>query len=225
MRAKTLSSSSFANLLFSVSQESFSRIQDLGRKSFLSKTPKFRLPFSPKILLALLGVIVFIAVVALFRVNQSTSATVSSEKPVAPLAKETQVVNRIFNFPIKDNNGKEVSKIKYEILSINLQDEILVKGQRARSVQGRTFLIINIKISNSFTQGIQINSRDYVRLIINGNKGELIAADIHNDPVEVQAISTKTTRIGFPINETDTNLDIQVGEINGKKEIVKVNFE
>lgn len=225
MRAKTLSSANFSNLLFSISQNSFSKVQDFGRKSFLSKAPKFKLPFSPKILLAVLGVIVFISVVVLFRGNQNTIANqTGSEKPVAPVAKATQQINKVFNFPLRDEKGKDVSKIKYEILSASLQDEILVKGSRARAVQGRTFFILNIKITNSFTQGVQINSRDYVRLIIDGNKKELIAADIHNDPVEIQAISTKQTRIGFPIDEVYKDLELQIGEINGNKETIKLTF-
>lgn len=176
-------------------------------------------------MLAILGVIVFIAVVILSRSNQNTIANqASNEKPVAPVAKATQEINKVFNFPIRNSDGKIVKTLKFEILSANLQDEILVKGQRARAVKGRTFIILNLKITNSFEQGIQISSRDYVRLIVNNNKKELVAADIHNDPVEVQAISTKTTRLGFPINETDKNLEIQVGEINGKKETIKLTF-
>jgi hypothetical protein len=226
MRAKTLPSANFVNFLFSISQDSFSRVQDYGRKSFLSRTPKVKLPFSPKILLAFIGVIVFIAVVVLFRGNQNSSATQSSsEKPAAPIIKAEQTLNKTYNFPIRDDSGKELNKLKFEILSASLQDEILVKGQRATAVQGRTFLILDLKIVNSYDKGVQINTRDYLRLIVNGNKNEPIAADIHNDPVEVQAISAKQTRIGFPINESYKNLELQVGEINGKKETIKLNLK
>lgn len=226
MRAKTVSSPSFVDLLFSIPQDTFTRAQDFGRKSFFARSPKLKLPLSPKVLLVVLGIIVFAGVVLLFKSNSNSSAVSSnSSKPAAPVAKQTQEINKEYSFPIKDDSGKELSRIKYVVQTAELQDEILVKGQRAQAVQGRTFLIIDLKISNSFDKGIQINSRDYIRLIINGNKNELIAADIHNDPVEVQAISTKLTRIGFPINDTDKNLELQVGEINGKKESIKLTFK
>lgn len=139
-------------------------------------------------------------------------------------AKATQALNKEFSFPLKDQEGKEVSKLKFTILNAELKDEIIVKGERGTAVRGRTFLILNLKIENSFNQALQINARDYMRLSVNNSK-EKIAPEIHNDPVEVQAISTKYTRVGFPINDTDENLTIQVGEINGKKETIKLNFE
>lgn len=142
---------------------------------------------------------------------------VSIKKP-----KAIQVINKQFLFPLKDETGKEVSKIKYFIQDTQLQDEIVVKGQRATAVKGRTFLIIYLKITNDYTQDISLKSRDYVRLMLN-NSSEKLAPDIHNDPVDIQAISTKYTRLGFPINDTDQNLILQIGEINGNKQNIKLD--
>lgn len=140
-------------------------------------------------------------------------------------AKEHADINREFEFPLKDSEGNEVSKLKYMIESADLHDEIVVKGQKATAVKGRTFLILGLKITNEFDQPIEINTRDYARLIRNDNEEEKLAPDIHNDPVQVQAISTKLTRIGFPINDTDTNLMLLVGEITGDKETIEINFD
>lgn len=213
----------FPTLLSSLSETKFPQARSF--KSAFSKKPNFKIPFSPKYFLPVLGLIIIGGIVLFVKNTQTTTATTTnSEKPAAPVVKDKQTLNKEFSFPIKDANNKELSKIKYLIQSASLQDEILVKGQRARAIQGRTFLILDLKITNTYNQGIQINSRDYVRLSVNGNSEELVAADIHNDPVEVQAISTKQTRIGFPINETDKNLELKVGEIKGKKESVKISF-
>lgn len=173
-----------------------------------------------------IALVICSGIALLVKNSQGTSAiaTTSQDKPAAPTAKAFLNISKEFSFPIKDANGKVLSQIKYGVQSAALQDEILVKGERARAVEGRTFLILNLKITNTYKQGIQINSKDYVRLIVDGKKTELIAADIHNDPVEVQAISTKITRLGFPINENYKSLELQVGEISGAKSPIKLDF-
>ena len=130
----------------------------------------------------------------------------------------------MFAFPLKDNKVEKVAEVKYMIEKAELRDEIIVQGKRATAVKGRTFLIFNLKVSNEFTQSIEINTKDYVRLSVNGNEEEWLAPDIHNDPVTVQAISTKYTRVGFPINDSDTNLIIRIGEIEGEKEKIPLEF-
>lgn len=151
-----------------------------------------------------------------------TNASTSQVAIAKPLAQET--LNREFQFPIKDTTGKEVSQIKYEVQNVEQRNQIIIQGQTATAVAGRTFLILNLKITNTYDKSIQINARDYVRLSVNGSD-EKLAPDIHNDPVDVQAISTKYTRLGFPINTTDKNLILQVGEISGKKESINLNLK
>ena len=154
----------------------------------------------------------------------NTTSSFADSRPNGPSIQAQQVLNKDFSFPLLDAKGVKVSTIKYKITTIDQESSIIVNGQRATAVKGRTFLVINLEITNNHTQGIQINSKDYVRLQVNG-RGDWIAADIHNDPVTVQAISTKITRLGFPINDTDKNLTLQIGEITGEKQFVKLNLE
>lgn len=148
----------------------------------------------------------------------NTAGKVSIEK-----AKKTQELNRTFAFSLRDQSGKEVSKVKYLLRSAEIRDEILVKGQKAYAVEGRVFLILNLKITNSYEKPVQINARDYIRMTIN-NGSEKVAPEIHSDPVEVQAISTKETRLGFAINKTDKNLVLQIGEVKGEKQTIKLDL-
>ena len=140
-------------------------------------------------------------------------------------ARSTQTLEKEFNIPLRDNAGEEIANLNYTIDNAEIRDEIIVKGKQAKSVKGRTFLILNIKVKNEFTQSIKISTKDYVRLSVNGNEQEWFAPDIHNDPVEVQAISTEPTRLGFAINETDSNMVIAVGEINGEKERIELDIK
>jgi hypothetical protein len=133
-------------------------------------------------------------------------------------------VNREFTFPLIDGSGEEVSEFKYLIENAEIRDEIIIKGQKATAVKGRTFLIITLKLKNEYNQPANINSKNYVRLSVNGNKEEWLAPNIHNDPVEVQAISTMYTRLGFSIGEEDKDLILRAGEIDGEKEEINLNL-
>jgi hypothetical protein len=179
----------------------------------------------------LIGLLVVLALIffAVKTVGKSTFTTATSdttdtnqvalEKPVA-----TQSINKTYSFSLRDDKGKEVSKIKYTIQNAELRNDIVVKGQRATAVAGRTFLILNLKIRNDYDKRIQINSRDYVRLSVN-NSDDRLAADIHNDPVDVEPASTKITRLGFPINTSDKNLTLYVGELDGKKDTIHLTLQ
>ena len=140
-------------------------------------------------------------------------------------AKAVEDISREFAFPLRNGNGEEVSKIKFTIEKAELRDEIVIQGQRATAIKGRIFLILTLKVKNEHNQAIEIDTRDYIRLSVNGNGEEWLAPDIHNDPVEVQAISTKFTRVGFPINDSDRALVLRVGEIGGEKEMIALNLE
>ena len=145
-------------------------------------------------------------------------ATNSGDRLGISDAKASMDINREFSFPLKNSKGEEISKIKYFIEKAEIRDQIIVKGKRVSAVKGRTFLVLNLKITNEYNQAIEITTRDYVRLSINENESEWLAPEVHNDPVSVQPISTKLTRVAFPVNETDSKFVLQVGEVEGTKE-------
>lgn len=185
--------------------------------------PRSRSEVKKLIPLALLG---FVVLAVLIRAAMTIRSSMQPQDTRVSLkaARASIVLNKAFSFPLKDANGKEITKIAYVVESADLRDELIVKGQRAIAVKGRTFLVLTIKIANDYNKGLEMNVRDYIRLTTNNNEQERLAADIHNDPVTVQPISTKYTRIGFPINDTDTNLVLYVGELNGNKESITLSF-
>lgn len=185
----------------------------------------YNFEFSNIVLWAFLAVLV----VAAFAVGSALSSRNVSkgsraQKESVPQAKARQNLNREFSFAIKDDKDKEIGKIKYIVQSAELADEIIVKGEKARAVVGKTFLILSIKIVNDLKQGVSINTRDFIRLSVNGGR-ELLAPNIHNDPVAAQAISTTYTRLGFTINESDKNLELHIGEIAGPKQTIQLNLK
>ncbi|MCX8008632.1 MAG: hypothetical protein N3A54_02915, partial [Patescibacteria group bacterium] len=102
---------------------------------------------------------------------QDTRATIKGPKASVTLNKE-------FLFTLKDNKGKDLTRIKYVIETVELRDEIIVKGSKATAISGRTFLVITIKLTNNYDKAIDLKARDYLRVTVNGNEQELLAADI-----------------------------------------------
>lgn len=203
---------------FQGSGAQFKKIQRYFKKS----------PFIPVIIIAV--VIIIIIVVS---ISNSHTSSANTQQPAAASAQQatvakpvaTETLNKTFQFPLKDATGKTVSNINYEIQSAEFDNQIIIKGQMATAVAGKTFLVLNLKINNTYDKAVQLNTRDYVRLIVNGNKNEKLAADIHNDPVDVEAISTKFTRLGFPVSSNAKTLTLEVGQIDGSKQTVKLDLK
>lgn len=181
----------------------------------------------PALVLCGVAVLIVAAVYAKSHIKKvsgnSSGSTLGDQVEINAPVKSVDI-NKEFSFPLTDSKGKVLSSIKYVIQKADLQNEIIVQGQKATSVKGRLFLIIYLKITNEYNQKVQMNTRDYVRLSVNGNEDEWLAPDIHNDPVEIQAQSTKITRLGFPVNESDKDLVLRVGQISGDKQKIDLNF-
>lgn len=184
---------------------------------------KLQFPSTRRNFKRLIALVIIVAVIFGVKKIADNRSTPVNDLTISE-AKASQLVGRELAFPLLDEKGNEVSKVRYIIENVEKRDEIVVKGQKARSVKGRTFLIFNLKIVNDFNQVIEIQTRDYVRLSVNGDKNQWLAPDIHNDPVEIQAISTKLTRIGFAINDSDKDLILRVGEIGGEKQEIEIKI-
>ncbi len=189
----------------------------------ISKKLLFVLGFSAILLLAILSYILF------YLPKSSPQKAAAVPPPVDNRAqvqgvKSQQSINREFAFPLRDDKGKEVAKIKYVVENAELRDEILVKGQKATAIKGKTFLIINLRVTNEYTKPVEINTRDYIRFVVGENTDQQ-AADIHNDPVVAQADATKLTRIGLTIDDKDLKrIKLLVGEIKSEKQSVDLQF-
>jgi hypothetical protein len=177
-------------------------------------------------------VIVFIGVLLAFRAllqnRESNSTNVAgvntSTKVELKAARAHQDLNKDINIEISGIE-EEDGKVTMQVENAELRDEIVVQGQKASSVSGRTFLVLNLKLTNGLKQAVEINTRDYLRLAMGEQKDEWLAPDIHNDPVAVQAISTKPTRVAFPIDDNIRHFVLAVGAISGDKENIELNLQ
>lgn len=175
-----------------------------------------------------IGVLVIIGIVSLVSglPNAKSSPQVAGENITVPNALSTVDLNKNFAFPLRDEDAKEVGRFNFIIENAELKKQIIVQGKRATAVNGRVFLVFNLKIENDLKYPMGLPTRNYIRVIVNNNN-ELLAPDIHNDPVEVQPFSTKYTRLALAIDEKDAEktVKVQVGEIEGSKQTIDLNFK
>ena len=176
--------------------------------------------------LIIIGLLV-VSVLVLFRFSGKSGSDNSSNSADKMSVKEVisaQDLNQEFSFPLRGDEGKELSKVVISVDRAEIRDEIIVQGKKVASTKGRTFLVLNLRVKNDYNQSISVNTRDYFRLAVGGNEEDWLAPDIHNDPVEVQAISTKPTRVAFPVDEGVKSFKLTVGEIEGEKQTVEFKF-
>lgn len=175
-----------------------------------------------------LGTILFFVIVAialLVGLKQVFSVAASGKNGLTAVGNDvkTTSINQDFNFQAYDKNKDLKGNLKYTVADVQLTNQIIIKGQKATAASGRTFLIFNLKLTNDSDESLYINSRNYVRVQPKGSTDKM-APEIHNDTVEVQPLSTKLTRIGMPVNATDEEFTLFVGEINGEKTEIPVRF-
>lgn len=174
----------------------------------------------------ILSIVVLILIgISLVGIRSQQSNTSRQSQVMVKDANAQVSINKTLSIPVVDNKGKEVTKILFEVENAELRDEIIFKGKRNRAVKGRQFLVINLRIENSYNRVIELQTKNFLRLSVNGNEKELFASDVNNDPVEVQAISTKHTRLIFPINDSDKNLVLYLGDVKTKKEKIPLKLQ
>lgn len=175
-----------------------------------------------------IGLIIALVFVALGVIGGQYMISKPPVKGVNTIAQQTQKqetpINRSFEFAAYDKNKKlSTKKVIYTLITAEKTNEIIIKGKRATAVNGRAFLIVNLKISNSEDDSRFMNTRNYIRIQPKGSEDKL-APDIHNDTVEIQPLSTKITRVGVPINQSDTEFTLYVGEVEGAKEEITISL-
>lgn len=147
--------------------------------------------------------------------NNSAANIAAQAKPLM----ETKI-EKSFDFPIK-KGGKD--KFTINVLRTTLVKMVSTKGKPVYPKQGESFLLFFLQIENNLTTGLTINSQNYFRLIDANEKR--FAPDFYNTAVQVPAISNKADQIGFVVKEGQKDFKLQVGEIDGSKQVFDVNFK
>lgn len=148
--------------------------------------------------------------------KSTNKTTVDLSSKAKPLGETT--VEKGFDFPIS-KTGTDKFRIKIE--KATLVKMVTNKSKPVLSKTGESFLLVYLEIENNLKTSLNVGSSNYFRLIDNNRK---FAPDFYNTSVSVPAISTKKDQIGFVVKEDQKTFSLQVGEIEGKKEIIEIKF-
>ncbi len=146
--------------------------------------------------------------------------------PSIPKPKVVAVsVDKGYDFPALNNQGKPTgSKIKLKIAQVEKTNQVIVKDQTFTAKNNKLFLIVNLELKNDATTPLNLLPGDLIRLTYNNDDNNKYAPDLHNNLVLISAISTKLDRVGFVIPDNARNFKLLIGELEGKKESVAVEF-
>lgn len=175
-----------------------------------------------KKLFILIGIPVIAFIAVLLVRQQIISKQANKVNAQAPTA--TYTINKSYTFTGVDNAGREKGKISLAMTTAEKVTEVVVRDQTFRARNNKVFLLVNLELTNSSSTPLNIFPGDLMRLTYNGVEEKKYSPDLHNNLVLVSPISTKPDRVGFVIPNDAKNLKLQVGELDGKKEIIGLKF-
>ncbi len=123
---------------------------------------------------------------------------------------------------VKDGRPTD-GTLPIKITSAEITDSVLVKGQRAYTRNNKLFLVVYLEIENKYPVTLYSKPVDLLRLV--RADGKRAAPSVSQGDVEIRAISVKRTNVAFVIDRGEKNFTIEVGEVDGEKQAIQVNFK
>jgi hypothetical protein len=167
------------------------------------------------------GLMVLVMIVGLSRNSNrpnTTTAELSDGEEVTALAEAE--VNKQYQFSAMNSEGEKIYDVQLLLTKAEKTKQVLVQGKPAKAKGDKAFLVLHMEVENSNTTEKYLRPVDLIRLVDDQNKK--YAPDIHSDILLIQPISTKGSRVGFVVDQAETNFKFLVGELEGHKEEVLV---
>ncbi len=181
---------------------------NISRRSFgfSASLKKFRIPI---LTILAITILVLLAVWAQSGISQ----------------KPTAKINQAFSTQARTENKVRVrdADLFVTINGADIDNSLLVQGKRARTREGKTFLILNMEVENEFQVPLYIFPVDLLRLV--RDDGKKIAPSVHQGTVEIRPISTKKSNVGFVIDPDEKSFKLEIGELSGEKQLLEISFK
>ena len=188
--------------------------QSVFRKSF--RRPKISRKLSLGLFgLAALGVAVFIG----YRIlNRDTGVQGAGVKPISQII----TIEKSYVYPIKDQSGNTSGDLELTIKNAEKTNMVTVQQQTITAPEGKLFLILSMQWNNKSNAEASVNSSNFFRYLAADSLP--YAPTFYNQNISILPISVGTDKVGFLIGSNEQSINVQVGEVSGSKEILKLDF-
>lgn len=197
---------------------------DKFKEKFSSFSSKFKK--GPKIGIAVAVVLLLVVgVIFVSTRNGGATSVVSGIKDSGTdySPDSTVAINKTIEIPIRNQDGSDTGdKLKISFSNVEKAKRVLIKSQGATARDGKAFLILNMEIENKTTNQLTVRPVDFIRLLESDERS--FAPDVHNDDIEVEAISIKKTRVGYIVDDAQSSFKFAIGELSGNKDIIEVQL-
>ena len=167
-----------------------------------------------------LGVVLIVLLSFTLLAKAAKRKAPSSLQVTSAPTKATAVIDQSFEFQAI-NAAKDLKPVTYTITNVDRKDEIKVKDKSRQAASGKDFLLVRVEIQNNQTERLAIVSADRVRLEENG---KLFAPDYHNGNVVIDPLSVRRDVLAFVVDSKTKDFIFSVGELEGDKQKLEVNF-
>ena len=214
----------------------YSQISDFSDKSSKAIEGRIKNPLknvklpnfgAKRTIYIVLGVILLIVLAgSVFYFTKGRSKSGSQSDTSNQIVSENGVsaaLNKKINFPIKDSSGKDTgNQLVVNFTNVERSEKILYKGRPLSPRESKDFIVVNIEIENSTKDRLTVRPADFMRLV--DTQGRQFAADIQTDPIKVEPLSIKRTRIVYIVADNLRDLKFLIGQINADRETVEVRI-
>lgn len=171
---------------------------------------------------ALLGILV--GGVILVGIAVAAVSAIGNKTPLLDSQGPSIHINKTLTIIPRTKDGRPTDgKMPMTITTANMTDSILVQGQTASARNGKTFLVVYADLQNNYQVALYATPLDLLRLV--RPDGKRIAPSVSQGNVEIRPLSVKTTNVGFVVEPNEKSFTIEVGEIDGPKQAVQINFK
>jgi hypothetical protein len=140
----------------------------------------------------------------------------ASDQPTVKIGKSIEVIART------EDGRRTTGRFDLTVTNAHFADSILVQGKRARPVKGKTFLVLDMEISNPHKVSLYAFPADLFRFV--RSDGEKFAPSVHQGKVRVRPEATKKSNVAFVALPEDKKFKIEAGDINEDKITLEITF-
>src|SRR5205807_5020533 len=153
-----------------------------------------------------------------------TSAVLNAQSSPQAIPSQQVQLNVPYSLQARDSQLHIINSklLNMKISRAEKTDTVLIQGQRSRTINGKSFLILYFDIDNPDNQLYFTNTNDLFRLV--DQSGKRVAPAVHQGTIDIRPDATKSSEVGFVMDKGSNKFTIEIGQTDGRKKTIEINF-